>query len=392
MPERERRHTVSEVAALGFDSSAPNALANAPILSEGLYGTPPYEPPSSPSGGVCGESWDAVSAVVTNPLGAVLAIVGEVWTLTLAVDTFVDHIAIEAAKIDGKLPSMEAAALVYVGKVVVGALNEFLQWILQQVEELLSRALSPLTQANDAYFEASESDFVAGYDRVSDDQTVTQAQSNALWTTLSGGDFEFETGFSVAVAAALTLLSVVSLGATLLAPMILQIVVGSVVGGLPSSVNPLSLFDSSTTWATSIEAIWNLANTTGSTVLSHSATAVFTWIQLFGELFAGSALGVLLGIALLAITTGSFYCLTYVGVAGLIFGILAILAYYYYETSGATNGGLLWFAIIMSILGAGASAAGLLLPSALGRTVGTTVAVTGLVLNLAAAGVIWEYH
>jgi hypothetical protein len=134
-----------QVASLGFDSPVLNALANAPIVSEGLYGTPPYELSSSPSGGVWGEFWNAVSAVVTNPLGAVLAIVGEEWTLTLAVDTFVDHIAIEAAKIDGKLLTMEAAAIVHAGQLIANAMEAFLDWVWKQIASYVEGAIDSLT-------------------------------------------------------------------------------------------------------------------------------------------------------------------------------------------------------------------------------------------------------
>ncbi len=134
----------SQVASIGFESPVLSALATAPIVSEGLYGTPPYKPTSHPSGGLWGEFWNAVSAVVTTPAGAILALVGEVWTLTLAVTTFLDHLAIEAAKIDGKLLSMSAAALGAAGKVILSALNALLDYVISLVKAALAPVIDPI--------------------------------------------------------------------------------------------------------------------------------------------------------------------------------------------------------------------------------------------------------
>jgi hypothetical protein len=210
-----------QVASLGFDSPVLNALANAPIVSEGLYGTPPYEPSSSPSGGVWGEFWNAVSAVVTNPLGAVLAIVGEVWTLTLAVDTFVDHIAIEAAKIDGKLLSMEAAVIVHMGQIIEAAMVKLLNWIVTQIQSALRLVVGTVSA-----FESLMTNYTVGVD-----SAVDPSGSAAIWDALGYSPFELGFVVGVTVEAILILITALTLGPGFLVPVLVGAVVGALLTG-----------------------------------------------------------------------------------------------------------------------------------------------------------------
>ena len=77
----------NQVAFLGLGAWVLGGLANATLVSQGVYGAPQYNKAPPSAGGPWGAMWNAFSAIVTNPLGTLLSVVGEVWTATLASQT-----------------------------------------------------------------------------------------------------------------------------------------------------------------------------------------------------------------------------------------------------------------------------------------------------------------
>ncbi len=142
------------------------------------------------------------------------------------------------------------------------------------------------------------------------------------------------------------------------------------------------------TGAQLVRVFWNFLNATGDNFLASATTTALTWIQFFGLLLAASGLGWLIGIAILAATTASFYYLGWLGALGIVFGVLSLLAYTFYLGSGDTNEGLLWYAGILAALGAAVAGVSMVRPSALPKS----VAVVGFILDISSESLVVAYH
>ena len=116
----------NQVASLGLDAPVLSALANAPVISQGLYGPPTHNKAPPSAGGIWGDFWNAFSAVVTTITGAIVSIVGEVYSVAVAATTYLNRIANEAAAIGAQVLARTAAAIVHVGQLIVRALDQLL--------------------------------------------------------------------------------------------------------------------------------------------------------------------------------------------------------------------------------------------------------------------------
>ena len=138
----------SFLPSLGFEPSVSSALANAPIVGMGLYGKPTYQgPPPSNSGSTWNSFVNAVTSIVTNPAGALVSLVGVVWTETVAAYAYLDHLAHEAAAIGAEVVARTAAAVVHVGRQIESALSTLLSFIWTEISSLFTRAIQGLTSA-----------------------------------------------------------------------------------------------------------------------------------------------------------------------------------------------------------------------------------------------------
>jgi len=136
----------TEVGSLGLSVVVVGAIPNAVVASEGLYGPPSnnYHPPT---GGFWGTFWNAVSAVVTNPLGTVLSLVDTVWNAGTAAFTYLNHLAHEAVAIGAEIVARTAATIVHVGQLIESALSTLLSFIWTEISSLFTRAIQGLTSA-----------------------------------------------------------------------------------------------------------------------------------------------------------------------------------------------------------------------------------------------------
>ncbi|MGA9839778.1 MAG: hypothetical protein WBS16_05000, partial [Thermoplasmata archaeon] len=136
----------NQVQSLGLDGVVINAIPNVTAPSDGLYG--PYTGGySGPSGSLWGDFWNAVSSVVENPLGAVLSLATVVWNGAVAIATYVNHLAHEAAAIGAEVVARTVATLVQVGQDIANALMAFLNWLWQEIAGFFKSAIEGLAGA-----------------------------------------------------------------------------------------------------------------------------------------------------------------------------------------------------------------------------------------------------
>jgi len=238
-----------DVASLGLPTPVLSALANAPFVSEGLYGPPPYTS-TPPSGGAWGALWNAAGAVTRTLAGAIVSVVGVVWSVEVAADNFLDRLPVEAAALAGEIVARTAAAIVRAGQAIANALKELLNWLNALVKDLLSPVFSPVVLAMDQYTLHLASDLEQAYNDSNMNRSIAQDAAR-LWSDASEGVFLFVEGIVIAITVALTILQGFSLGAGFLLPIVTGLVMsGSMaalaIGGGPSlftdfeNLNPIS--------------------------------------------------------------------------------------------------------------------------------------------------------
>ena len=229
----------TEVGSLGLSGAVVGAIPNAVVTSEGLYGAPSdnYEPTS---GGFWGTFWNAVSAVVTNPLGAVLSLVDTVWNAGTAAFTYLNHLAHEAVAIGAEIVARTAAAIVHVGQILAGVIAALLSYLDTIVRDLFVPVFNPVVQGMNQYGLRLASDIEQTYNDSSANKSIDQDTAR-FWSDASGGIFLFIEGVAVAVTVVLTILEDFSLGAGFLLPIIVGFVMGGAIGALADKGGP-SLF------------------------------------------------------------------------------------------------------------------------------------------------------
>ncbi|MGC2205815.1 MAG: hypothetical protein WA719_07835, partial [Thermoplasmata archaeon] len=171
-----------------------------------------------------GDFWNAVSSVVENPLGAVLSLATVVWNGAVAIATYVNHLAHEAAGIGAQVLARVASTLVSIGKVILNALQELLQYIIEIASAALRAAFEPIVAAAEAYTGRLASDF---------QQTVNDSLANR---SLAADESRFWSDvaqplFWVALAAAVVIEVVVTTveGVTLGTGFILSLIIGALI-------------------------------------------------------------------------------------------------------------------------------------------------------------------
>jgi len=280
----------SYVPSLGLDPSVATALGNAVVGGQGLYAAPAYKSPPPSSGGWLSDFVNAVTAIVTNPLGAIVSLVELTWTAEFAAFVYFTHLIVEAVAIGGQILSRAAATLVSVGKAIVASLERILSFIVTLIEKALSPVIQPVVNAMNQYTLHLASDIQQAYNDSSQNKPVAPDAAR-FWADVEAPLFIIVTAVAVVITAAITIIEGFSLGAAFLIPIIVGFVItGGAArladGGGPSFIsdfeetNPISsamasaweqIFDppeylptlgtllgiATTSWAaTSIEGAW----------------------------------------------------------------------------------------------------------------------------------------
>ena len=269
------------------------------MASQGLYGPPPYKTPPT-AGGIWGDFWNAVSAVVTTAAGPIASLVGEVWSLALADSTYFGGLWREAAALFGSLLQRVTEALVSVGRVIRSALNTLLDYTMSLVRQAIADVVQPLSSAFARALSGwSSSLFSAANQTVLAYQGTSgaQATAGARFGSVMVAPLLIATSIGVVIDVVLGIAAPLDIGASVVvgfvAPLIITLFKASLSTESPagwpallnSQLNPTSLasfgaFDSLSQW---------LVNQTQSI----NTTTVGAWIDPPGDFW--SLLGVVAG-------------------------------------------------------------------------------------------------
>jgi hypothetical protein len=234
-----------QAASLGFDAPVLSALANAVIVSQGVYGPPPYQPHSTSSGWSLAGVWNAVSAVASNPLGTLASFVGGVYNGAEAALTYFTNLAQAAVSFGGHLLARAAATLVHVGDIILSALNALLDYILSLVKSALAAVVGPIVSGVNSYSAAVVAATAAAYN----DSRVTAADAIRFGNALSGSAFELGLGVGIIATVVLTILMPFDVGPALLVGMILGLFTTAVAGALAPDIGGVTAFSTSAIYA-----------------------------------------------------------------------------------------------------------------------------------------------
>jgi hypothetical protein len=252
-----------EVGFLGLNTAVVNAISNATQASDGLYGAPASHFPPPPPASGWGAFWNAVTSFVTNPVGTVLSLASTVWDATIAAYTYLDHLAHEAVAIGAQVLARAAATLVSIGKAVLSALDQLLNYLLQLVTSLLKTITQPISNALKSYVWGVETAVGHAQNDTAANGSLRDGDSRAVWSALSGSVFLLALGLSAAVTIGLTILSSVDIGPSFVVDVIISLLIGSLVGVATQAL--LSSADSSFSSVTSA-AVYSLEAFFNSTV------------------------------------------------------------------------------------------------------------------------------
>jgi hypothetical protein len=352
----------NQVPFLGLEAPVVRSLANATITTDGLYGYPQGQapPPTPASSSVWGWIANAAVAVATNPLGALVSLVGVVYNYVVAGVTFFAHLQELYTALDGILAARLISGLQTLGRLINSGLDFLLTWLSNEVTSLISAALQPIESANSGYFGGMNSAFVTNYNQVNSGHRLTGAQASGLWSAGSGGEFGVVGALSAVASVALTILSAVSLGATFIIPILIGLLISGAGKSSFGGLIPEGWVGGSGTGTAFINAIWAFVNATAGGSLGLKAEQWLTWGQQFGFLLSLFSLDALVGAVVISAMTSSFFTLGLgASIAALIFGVFSLLAYSYYLNNGQTQTGLQLYSVIAGALAVGSGIAGL---------------------------------
>jgi len=243
------------------------------VASEGLYGPPSnnYQPTT---GGFWGTFWNAVSAVVTNPLGAALSLVDTVWNAGTAAFTYLNHLAHEAAALGAEVVARTAAAIVHAGQVIASALERFLSYLLQLVADLLEPVTQPISNSIKGYVWNVEAAVGKAQNDTTTNGTLAPGDARAVWSALSGSVFLFALGLCAVVTIGLTILSSVDIGPSFVVDLVTALLIGTLVGVASQAL--ISSVESAFT-SVSSEPVYSLEGFFNSTVGTEESSGAPTF-------------------------------------------------------------------------------------------------------------------
>ncbi len=250
---------------MGFLGPVLGALANATVVTDGLYGAPTSTTPSptSSSSSVWGWLWDSAAAVVLTLARGIVTLVEIAWTSEFAAWIYLAHLVREASELGGTILSRSASVLAAVGSAAVGALGEVLDWALQQIVRFLSPIVAPLKNSMEGWAASMWSEFLPVWSQYNASPTdVSGSLSASLLETLFGNLFVMLLAISVATAVALTVIQIVGMGAgTVVSTLVSLIPPPSEAAGyaLGASLIPVGYFS-----VALVRAAWTLYNDTTS--------------------------------------------------------------------------------------------------------------------------------
>jgi hypothetical protein len=231
----------SQAYSLSLDPAVLSSLANVAVVGQGVFGPPPYSHQSS-SKGVWGEFWNAVTSVMTNPLGTIYSLGATVWNAGVAAYAYFNQLGQAILTLGGQLLGRVAGTLVSVGKMVVSALNVVLQYIISFVRAALAIVINPIIDAAKSFDSALGAATNATVSDVTGRGSVTTAHGMA-WAQAFDQVAILGCGLGAVVAVAITLSAPFQLGAGFLLALIvglLPTIASQLIAGFPFGMTTLT--------------------------------------------------------------------------------------------------------------------------------------------------------
>ena len=224
--------------SLGLEPVVLDALANRVDVSEGLFGPPSTPLPSNYTSSFWGEFWNAVSSVVTNPVGTIESLAGVVWNEATAAYAYAYYLRTEGLALGGEIVARTVAAAEHVGEEIASAMGAFLNWLYTLVKDALDAILAPLWNACVSYAQALVNDLGASYSDFGNYGYVPGADSQRFWSDFGGPIFITALVIAVTVEAVITLVEGFSLGAGFIVPILLSLVITAAMQAKQSYASP----------------------------------------------------------------------------------------------------------------------------------------------------------
>jgi hypothetical protein len=278
----------SEVPFMGFYAPVLGALANATVVTGGLYGAPSTTTPSqTPSGSaVWGWLWNAPAEVVTTIAHGVVSLVDIVYTVTVAATTYLNHLAREALALAGTLLARTAMALEAAGQVLRTGLSELATFVVSALKSILAAVINPVLKVASAFdsgvaagMNASGSDVGAGHQ-------VTVGHAQQLVSALGGSVTMLALALGIAIAIGITIATPLDFGPSLIVSVILSLIILGLTAAFSKTLGATLLTDS---------AIWAVDSGANLTFSGNTAPAVqIDWKALAESFGVASALPAIL--------------------------------------------------------------------------------------------------
>jgi hypothetical protein len=290
----------SEVVSLGFDSSVVAALANAAIVGNGTYGSPPYETITQPSSNPWAEFWNAASIVLTTIGSAIVSLPGIFWSASESAVRYFDELGREAMQLGAQVEHRIASILVGLGKAILSNLNLFLAWLVTAIKRALGPVVQPVWNACVSYGQTLVNDLGSAYSDFTTDHYVPGGDSSRFWTDFGGPVFVAAVVIAVVAEVVITLVDGLSLGGGFVAPILLSLVVTTVMQAKEPFASPnvpnqaeFSSPSPAMIWAASVLVNNTAVNGTpaSGTQASNYTNSWRTWADVFGwswSLFSGT--------------------------------------------------------------------------------------------------------
>jgi hypothetical protein len=203
-----------QVGFLGLSQTVVNAISNLTNPNDGLYAPPPSHFPPPPPPSAWASFWNAVTSIVTNPLGAILSLANTVWNAARAAFTYVNHLAHEAVAIGAQVLQRTAAAIVHVGDEIAAAFKQFLNYISTLVSEALAAVIDPVRSAAAGYASGISNSFNVTVQDEKHNGSVNLLDAFHLISAVGGDILVLGLAVGVATMILFTLLTPLDFGAT----------------------------------------------------------------------------------------------------------------------------------------------------------------------------------
>ncbi len=260
-----------EVPSLNLERVVGNALPNETQSSDGLYG--PYTGGyRGPSNNLWGDFWNAATSVIENPLGAILSLATVGWNAATAAYDYANHLVHEVDELGGDIISRVAAALDYVGGLILQALEVVEGWITALFRAAVNAAFIPIWSACTSYATTLFGATGMAYADLEANGTVPSRDASRFWSDFGGAVFLVSLAIAIAVEIGLALVMGFSLGAGFVIGILLSIILTSLMSRYVSEISISNPSENGYTQAAS-SMVWSVMEITNYTKVNGSLPA-----------------------------------------------------------------------------------------------------------------------